>query len=60
MPEEDPRLLVYRVLYVDIELLSDSARFLRDLGHPERAKQIEGVIERARQNPYREPGENSI
>ena len=54
---EGPTL--YRLVQPDIDILSDVARFLRLIGHEERAKQVEGVIGRARANPYEEP-ENSI
>ena len=47
---EGPTL--YRLVQPDIDILSDVARFLRLIGHEERAKQVEGVIGRARANPY--------
>ena len=47
---EGPTL--YRLVQPDIDILSDVARFLRLIGHEERAKQVEGVMDRARQNRY--------
>jgi len=51
----DP-LTAYRLLAVDINILSNLARFLHQAGYDIRAKELEDLIERAKANPYREGG----
>jgi len=50
----DAPLIAYRVLAPDIDILTELVRWLRAMGFGERARKLEILIDRAKNNPYNE------